>query len=103
VPFRYEELTLDYTVPQKYTPDFVLGNGIVIEFKGWFVSDDRTKMLAVKAQHPKLDIRMVFCNAHTRIAKGSKTTYASWCDKHGIPWAEHLVPPAWTREPGSRS
>lgn len=97
VAFEYERLQLEYTTSQTYTPDFALSNGIVIEFKGWFKSEDRTKMKLVKAQHPELDIRMVFCSAKNKLGGGSKTTYAEWCDKHGFPWAEKTVPLEWTK------
>jgi len=41
-----------------YTPDFELDNGIFIETKGIFDNEDRRKHLAIKEQHPELDIRL---------------------------------------------
>ena len=32
--FEYEPMSVAYTIDYKYTPDFVLDNGIVIEAKG---------------------------------------------------------------------
>lgn len=98
--FEYEKSRLKLTIdrPTSYTPDFRLANGIYIEVKGWFKSEDRAKHLLVKDQHPDLDIRFVFDGAHKRISKDSKTTYASWCDKHGFKWAERDVPDAWIKE-----
>jgi hypothetical protein len=56
-------------------------------------------MLAIVNQHPMLDIRMVFQAPHTKIRKGSKTTYAQWCQKFlGIPWAEKVIPDEWLFE-----
>ena len=41
---------------------------------------------------------MVFQNPKAKISKGSKTTYASYCDKHGIQWAEKQIPESWINE-----
>lgn len=101
VPVEYEPYSIEYEQPPKkrrYTPDFVLPNGIIIETKGRFVTSDRQKHLYIKASRPDLDIRFVFTNPHARISKVSKTTYAAWCDKHGFKWAEKRVPDAWLLE-----
>jgi hypothetical protein len=102
VAYEYEKLTIHYTVPArkaKYTPDFeILSNGIIVETKGLWTVQDRQKHLLVRQQNPLLDIRMVFSNPRQRISKASKTTYANWCDKHGILWAAKLIPEEWIRE-----
>lgn len=98
---RFEEQKLEYVIPAKahtYTPDFILDNGIIIETKGLFTTEDRAKMKYVKAQHPLLDIRMVFSNAMARISKASKTTYAKWCNTHGFRWAHKTIPNEWFKE-----
>jgi hypothetical protein len=41
---------------------------------------------------------MVFMNPNGKIRKGSKTTYATFCDKHEIVWAAKTIPQAWYRE-----
>lgn len=102
IPVKYETFYIPYMVPErkaKYTPDFLLPNGIVIETKGRFVTADRQKMALIKAQFPELDIRFVFSNPNSRISKSSATTYAMWCEKHGFPFAKQSVPAAWIREP----
>lgn len=99
--FTFEERVIPYEKPatkHRYTPDFVLDNGIIIETKGRFLVADRMKHLLVKAQHPELDIRFVFSNSKTKISKGSKTSYADWCEKHGYLYADKTVPEAWLRE-----
>lgn len=99
-PF-YESYYLEYEVPaskHKYTPDFVLPNGIIVETKGVWDSDDRKKHLLIKAQHPELDIRFVFTRTKTRLYKGSLSTYSSFCDKHGIKYAEKEIPLEWLTE-----
>lgn len=103
VVVKYETLRIRYAVPQTfhtYTPDFPLPNGIIAETKGIWDAQDRAKHLFVKVQYPELDIRLVFTRAHAPIYKGSPTTYADWADKHGIKWAEKLIPAAWLKEKG---
>ena len=95
VEFQYETLQLEYKKVSTYTPDFILPNGIIIEAKGLWVTEDRTKHLLVREQHPHLDIRMVFMNASNKIRKGSSTSYASWCEKKGIKYANKLIPDQW--------
>jgi hypothetical protein len=98
VDFTYEEDKIKYiTKPRTYTPDFVLGNGVIIETKGRFMPSDRTKHLLIKEQHPELDIRFVFSNSKTRLSKRSKTTYGQWCDKHGFQYADKIIPLDWTK------
>lgn len=102
VAFTYEETKIPYVTPakpHKYTPDFVLPNGIIIESKGRFLTADRQKHLLVKQQHPDLDIRFVFTRSSTKLSKTSPTTYADWCRKHGFQFADGLIPVEWTLEP----
>lgn len=101
IEYSYEKHYVDYTLPatkHRYLPDFVLSNGIIVEAKGIFDVADRKKHLAIKKQHPDLDIRFVFSNAGTKISKSSKTTYAMWCDKNGFKYATKLIPDSWLRE-----
>ena len=81
-----------------YTPDFVLGNGIIIETKGRFVANDRRKHKEIKKQFPDLDIRFVFYNSKSKLYKGAKSSYADWCDKYGFPYADKSIPDAWLQE-----
>lgn len=97
---EYESTTIRYEKPAKssrYTPDFVLPNKIIIESKGRFLTADRQKHLLIKQQHPQLDIRFVFQRSANPIAKGSKTTYASWCLKHGFQFADKRIPEEWLK------
>ena len=57
-------------------------------------------MLAVKKQHPELDIRMVFKAPFNKISKRSKTTYAQWCPKKMASNGLHTTP---SPSNGSRS
>jgi hypothetical protein len=101
VRFTFEELTVPFVEPaktRKYTPDFVLENGIIIESKGRFLTEDRQKHLLVKAQRPDLDIRFVFSNSKAKINKRSTTTYGDWCEKNGFLYADKDIPEGWLRE-----
>lgn len=83
----------------KYTPDFILPNGIIIESKGRFVTQDRQKHLLIQKQFPELDIRFVFSRSASRISKVSKTTYAKWCQTKGFKYADAVIPQSWIDEP----
>lgn len=103
VTFGYEDQKIEYLKPAKsakYTPDFNLANGIVIETKGRFLTADRQKHLLVKAQHPEIDIRFVFSNSRARISKQSTTTYAMWCERNGFLFADKHIPDEWLKPKG---
>ena len=100
VPFEYEKKRVKYYQERTYNPDFQLDNGIIIEAKGWFKSDDRTKHLAVRKANPELDIRFVFSNANAKLSKNSTTTYADWCNKKGFKYATKSIPISWIKEEG---
>lgn len=103
---EYEKHKIEYAQPEKlrkYTPDFWLKGPkgtIIIESKGRFVVADRQKHLWIKDQHQELDIRFVFTNSRQKISKGSKTSYADWCDKNGFKYADKLIPLEWAQEIG---
>lgn len=100
VSFEYETLKIQYEVNEtrRYTPDFILPNGIIIETKGRFVAADRKKHLLVQQQHPALDIRFVFSNSRAKLSKGAKSTYGEWCEKHGFLYADKEIPQGWLNE-----
>lgn len=102
IAVKFETLRVRYLKqppPAKYTPDFELPNGIIIETKGRFLTADRQKHKWIKAQHPDLDIRFVFSRAATRISKTSQTSYANWCDQYGFLWHDKVIPQSWLDEP----
>ena len=105
VEVDYEGVQIRYEKPSqmhRYTIDFLLPNGIVIETKGRFTVEDRKKHLLIKEQYPELDLRFVFSNPKGKINKKSKTTYADWCEKHGFRYAKGLIPKAWLKEKTNR-
>ncbi len=102
VKFDYELWKIPYVVPasnHRYSPDFLLPNGIFVETKGLWEADDRKKHLLIREQHPELDIRLVFSSSRTKLYKGSPTSYAEFCEKHGIKFADKLIPVEWLKEP----
>ena len=102
VKFDYELWSIPYVIPasdHKYTPDFLLHNGIFVETKGLWDSDDRKKHLLIREQYPELDIRLVFSSSRSKLYKGSQTSYAEWCEKHNILFADKLIPAEWLKEP----
>ena len=100
VSFEYETLKIQYEVNEtrRYTPDFILPNGIIIETKGRFVAADRKKHLLIQQQHSELDIRFVFSNSRAKLSKGAKSTYGEWCEKHGFLYADKQIPEEWLSE-----
>jgi predicted nuclease of restriction endonuclease-like RecB superfamily len=104
VQLLYETDKVNYVVPErnaKYTPDFRLpkkGGFFYVETKGIWNVGDRQKHLLIKQQHPDLDIRFVFSNCNSKLYKGSKTTYAAYCDKHGFVYSHKTIPEEWLHE-----
>ncbi len=98
VKFTYESRVITFLKPQKvqkYTPDVILFNGIIIEIKGHFKREDRQKHIFIKEQYPELDIRFLFGNSKNKIYKGSKTTYADWCTKNNFLYCDKQIPKDW--------
>lgn len=96
-----EPLSLSYV--KEYVPDFLMlarsGKAILIECKGHFPSNQRTKMIAVKKAHPDLDIRFLFVNASERLGKRSKQNYGQWATKNSFKWSEGTtIPKSWWAE-----
>ena len=92
----YEPCRLSYPIKTKahYIPDWILPTQcIVIEAKGYFPSETRTKMLRVKLEYPYLDIRFIF----RRDDKLSKTMRVSqWCERNEFPVAFGTkIPKEW--------
>lgn len=113
VRFKYEHKTYDFFLPTpgkclecgstntarkaKYTPDWFLPNGIIIESKGLFTAHDRKLILTIRDQYPDLDIRMLFMR-NNKLHRRAKMRYSDWCDRHGIKYAFRYVPDEWIKE-----
>lgn len=111
VKFEYETLKLEYLKPirnglcdtcgkskvkQKhiYTPDFILSNGVIIEYKGRFTATDRSKLLAVKRSNPDRKVYLVF-GSDNKLQKNNEKRYSDWCTANGFDYAVGAPPARW--------
>lgn len=88
--FTYEGCKLPYILARHYIPDFVINTPlgkIYIECKGYFRPEHRSKMAAVKRQHPQLDIRIVFYK-HSKVNE-------RWAIKNGFKYSFETIPKEW--------
>lgn len=89
--YKYEAIKLPYVIPasnHNYTPDFIK-NKTIIELKGRWTREDRKKILYIHSQYSYYNLIMVFQNPNLPIYKGSKVTYAKFCDKMNIKWIDY--------------
>jgi len=96
---HYEPRSFEYVKPSRYTPDWELTPTKYIEAKGYFAPADRSKLVAFKAQHPEIEILLLFANAQNKLHRKAKTTYAQWAEKNGFRWAdfkEEGIPKSWS-------
>lgn len=108
IDFGYETEKLGYVVEGKYIPDFIIktrsARTIYVETKGNGRSFDgpaRRKLIAVKNQHPGLDIRIVFYSdgkAGARRKDGTFLRQSDWAMKHGFKYAIKEIPESWLAE-----
>jgi len=115
IGFKYESLKLNYEKPVRkgkckdcdgkkvvkvatYTPDFVLDNGIIIEYKGRLTASDRSKLIAVKKTNPEIHLRLLF-GSDNKLAKNNNKRYSQWAAEHGFDYAIGTPPRRWLRKP----
>lgn len=99
---EYESDKLEYIIPaskHKYLTDFKLAPDIFIEVKGRLMPSERKKYLLVQQQHPNIKLYFFFDKSDNKIYKGSKTTYAAWCDDNGFEWTDLRkgIPKEWLK------
>lgn len=80
----------------RYTPDFFLPRGRVVEAKGRFTGRDRKKALAFRAQYPKRPYALVFMRDN-RLSKTSETTYSDWCEANSVPYSIGAFKQEWLK------
>lgn len=105
---EYEAEKLPYTTEHYYLPDFKIvtksGKTIYIETKGNGRSFDgtvRQKMIAVKAQHPDKDIRILFYSdgqCGPKRKDGSFMRQSDWARKNGFIFGIRQLPEEWFEE-----
>ena len=111
IPWEYEpEKWLWNPPPKKYNVDFKVtrddGSVLYIEYKGYFRTEDKVKMIAIKKQHPERDVRMIFTHPEkpvegaTKRKDGTKLSNAEWATKNGYLYAEKVIPDEWLKVGG---
>ena len=95
IKFKYESIKIPYVLERNYNPDFeFIEHGFFVEAKGLLDRESKAKMIAVKRQHPDIDIRFVFMSGDKKVP-GTKQTHAQWAERNGFLWAEGRVPEEW--------
>ncbi len=90
LPFKYESEKFAYVLARHYIPDFVVitpTGKLYIELKGYLRPEHKAKMVAVKRQHPEIDLRILFYAPNPKNIK--------WAEKHGFRWASGSIPKEW--------
>lgn len=88
--FKYESEKIPYVLAGHYIPDFIISTDlgkVYVEAKGYFRPEAKRKMVAVKRQHPELDIRIVFYN--------SSKTNIRWAERYGFKYSISEIPKEW--------
>ena len=103
--FEYETERIPYTTKGNYIPDFILtrrdGTKLHLETKGGGRSFDgpaRRKLIAVRDQHPEIDLRIVFYTNGKCGPKRKDGTFmrqSDWAKKHGFQYAIKEIPESW--------
>lgn len=92
---QYEGTRIPYILAGHYIPDYIIDTPtgkLYIEAKGYFRPEAKRKMVAVKRQHPELDIRIVFYKSKSD--KKNKQ-YERWAIKIGYKYAFDSIPQSW--------
>lgn len=90
--FTYETEKIPFVLARHYIPDFIIQTPlgkVYVECKGYFRADDKRKLLAVKRQHPNLDIRILFY--------AFQESYVRWASKNRFKYAIEKVPKEWLK------
>lgn len=90
IKFEYETERVAYVLARHYIPDFILHTPlgkIYVECKGYLRPEDRSKLLAVKRQNPRIDLRILFYE--------ERKTQTTWAKKNGFKYAIGEIPQDW--------
>lgn len=90
ITFKYESEKLAYVLARHYIPDFIIETPtgkVYIECKGYLRPEHKCKLIAVKRQHPEIDLRILFYASNKKNIK--------WAIKNGIRYAINIVPKEW--------
>lgn len=90
VSFKYEGERIPYVLAGHYVPDFIIQTptGVLyIEAKGYLRPEHKRKMVAIKRQHPNLDIRILWYSYNNKNIK--------WAEKNRFKYAISTIPKEW--------
>lgn len=90
IRFEYESEHIAYFLARHYIPDFILYTPlgkVYVECKGYLRPEHKAKMVAVKKQHPELDIRILFYSDNKKNTR--------WADRNGFKYAIGEIPKEW--------
>lgn len=90
VKFDYESEKIPYVIAGHYIPDFIINTPlgkVYIETKGYLRPESKRKLIAVKKQHPSLDIRLLFYE--------NRKSNIKWADRNGFKYAIGKIPEDW--------
>ena len=88
----------EITVTRRYIPDWNFLDGkLVVETKGKFDAETRTKMLCVIESNPDIEFRLLFMRDNW-LTRTKKKRYTDWCRQKGITCAVGSFPEEWLRE-----
>lgn len=97
VSFAYEAEKVPYVLSGYYLPDFVFvtpTGKVYLECKGYFRPEHKRKMIAVKKQHPEIDLRILF---YPFCSLKREQQYIKWAVKNGFRYAIGTIPKEWLR------
>jgi len=92
IKFDYESIRVPYILARFYLPDFILETPlgkVYVETKGHLRREDKAKLIAVKKQHPEIDLRLLFYAPNKMNSK--------WAVKNGFRYAFGDIPPEWIK------
>lgn len=105
---EYETEKLPYTINHDYIPDFIITKSdntkMYIETKGngraW-TPQVMAKMIAVRAAHPGIDIRIIFYRDGefgNRRKDGTRRKQSEWATQNGFQFSIGVFPEEWLNE-----
>jgi hypothetical protein len=92
--YEPKEYILEYSISHKYQVDFVDPDepNIYYEVKGYFRPGTARKYVALKEQHPDIEIIFIFPQPYNKMTgarprkDGTTMTMAEWAEKGGFRW-----------------
>ena len=92
IKFQYEPERIPFLIAGHYLCDWLLHTPlgpIYVETKGYLRPESKRKLIAVKKQHPELDLRLLFYE--------NRKAQVKWAEKHGFKYAVGMMPEDWLK------